>query len=205
MKECKFVERLKPQAPLCKQFRNRTLRSANVHSLPQVSKVGGFILGSQFLDNNKTTAPHQHTRYNHIASIITALRNEVSCSVASLSRGVNLCRVFLAGAVVSHHALVSLFCRISKSILSFAFIAATLASESPPPPPQPPFLPQGAVLGNVDTLEDMSPRVVFEYLASCADVTGPSAPLGSGCLLENYIDIQFPGPTWNARGPYRRR
>lgn len=104
--------------------------------------------------------------------------------------------VFVSGTVVSRHALISSFYRLSKSTCLWAFIAPSLAFSSLPPPQQPPFQPKGAVLGNVDKLEDMNPRVVFEYLASCAHATTHTAPLGSGCLLENYIDEQFPGPTW---------
>lgn len=67
----------------------------------------------------------------------------------------------------------------------------------PPTLAKQPFQPtKGAVFGNIDTLGQMSPRVILHYLAQCANVTGYYTLEDSDCLYTNYIDEQFPGSTW---------
>jgi hypothetical protein len=76
-------------------------------------------------------------------------------------------------------------------------VIATALVLTPPTIARRPFEPtKGAVFGNINTLEQMSPRVVLHYLAQCANVTGYDTLEDSDCLYTNYIDEQFPGSTW---------
>ena len=59
------------------------------------------------------------------------------------------------------------------------------------------YEPAGAVLGNIDTVAQMSPHVVFGYLVNCAHVTEVmEIPENAGCLFDNFVRQQFPLQTF---------
>lgn len=67
---------------------------------------------------------------------------------------------------------------------------------------QPFPLPVGSVLGNIDSVSQLKPHIVLDFAGQCANVTdigeddGVMFPNNTECLFENFVSIQFPGPTY---------
>jgi hypothetical protein len=53
----------------------------------------------------------------------------------------------------------------------------------------------GAILSNVDSVAQLSPQVVMDYLVECAGVSTVMSdlPEDANCLIDNFIRLEFPG------------
>jgi hypothetical protein len=75
-------------------------------------------------------------------------------------------------------------------------MAMALAALSPALA-EPLYEPAGAVLGNANTVAQMSPKVVLGYLSNCSNMSDVmEIPENADCLFDNFIRQQFPGPTF---------
>ena len=62
----------------------------------------------------------------------------------------------------------------------------------------------GGIFSNVDSVSQLNPHVVLDYVSSCSDLTGVISadtvfPEHSDCLFDKFVSIQFPGQVFGDR------
>ena len=86
------------------------------------------------------------------------------------------------------HSFSLYFCRLSRSLaaLCFAFYPCAIFAHYK-------YDPKGAVIGDFTSLSTSQPKVVFNYIAKCADVSFDNL---NPCLVSGFLDILLKSPAY---------